>query len=207
MSSKVSALSTVAALAGDELLLLVDDPSGTPASKKVALSEIVPAGGTTGQVLAKTSNTAYDLEWAAAGGSIPGAWSSYTPGWITDGAGADPTLGNGTLTGAYVQIGKTVHFRIKFVRGSTSTNGSGAWAFSLPVAPHADYSANTSILVNGYAEDSGVAGHNIGGGRMTSTASYFILHNGTTGNGYSGTVPFTWSTSDYLNVSGTYEAA
>ena len=51
---------------------------------------LAPAGGTTGQVLAKASNTDYDLEWITGGGgggitvNITGVVSPYTTPTLTD---------------------------------------------------------------------------------------------------------------------------
>jgi ribosomal protein L35AE/L33A len=38
----------------------------------------VPSGGTNGQVLAKASNTSYDMEWVDQGGSVSVAWGDVT---------------------------------------------------------------------------------------------------------------------------------
>lgn len=61
-------------------------------------------------------------------------WQDYTPAWTTDfGGGSNPSLGDGTITGRYIQAGDLVHAHITLVIGSTSTAGSGRWQFSLPV--------------------------------------------------------------------------
>ena len=54
--------------------------------------------------------------------TTPGAWTSYTPVL----SGSTWAVGNGTISGAYTQIGKTVHFTARFVLGSTSTKGSAS---------------------------------------------------------------------------------
>lgn len=56
---------------------------------------------------------------------------NYTPTWSS--AGTQPALGNGTLTGRYVQIGKLVVAELLLVAGSTTTFGTGIYTFSLPV--------------------------------------------------------------------------
>jgi len=61
-----------------------------------------------------------------------GPWKTYTPAWTA--ATTNPVLGNGTLTGQYLQVGKTVHYRIVLTMGSTTTYGSGYYQLSLPVA-------------------------------------------------------------------------
>lgn len=69
---------------------------------------------------------------------INGEWKTWTPiTWLTDGGGADPALGNGSLVGEYCQIGKTVFANLQLTIGTTTTLGSGAWTFSLPVSPSA----------------------------------------------------------------------
>ena len=58
------------------------------------------------------------------------AWSTYTPTWYTTGTAA--TIGNGTLTGRYQNIGRTIVGEIRLVFGSTSVRGTGTYRFSLP---------------------------------------------------------------------------
>lgn len=62
-----------------------------------------------------------------------GPWTAYTPNLTA--TVANPNIGNGTITGRYRQSGKTVHFVIDILIGSTTTRGSGFWQVSLPVAP------------------------------------------------------------------------
>jgi hypothetical protein len=135
------------------------------------------------------------------------AWTSYTPTITADGGGF--ALNNGTLTGRYKQVGKTVFFKLKFVFGSTTTAGSGHWNFSLPVTAYdSDFTFSASIL------DDGVAWHGgIGNGNYTGSTSNFVVITTSpsasiatwvpVGNGG----PFTWGTADNITVSGSYEAA
>ena len=58
------------------------------------------------------------------------AWSTYTPTWYTTGTAA--SIGNGTLTGRYQNIGRTIVGEIRLVFGSTSVRGTGTYRFSLP---------------------------------------------------------------------------
>nr|BFE85838.1 hypothetical protein GCM10020093_084390 [Planobispora longispora] len=60
------------------------------------------------------------------------SWTSYAITWT--GATTNPTIGNGSLDGAYQRAGdgKTVAVRLRLVIGSTTTLGSGLWGFSLP---------------------------------------------------------------------------
>lgn len=65
--------------------------------------------------------------------AIAGAWTVFTPTWKAGGTAV--TLGNGTLAGAYWQLGKTVAVLIQVYIGSTTNQGTGAWTFAVPVTP------------------------------------------------------------------------
>lgn len=60
---------------------------------------------------------------------ILAAWTTYTPTWS---ASTAPAIGNGTLTGRYMKVGRTCHVAIKQQNGSTTTYGSGGYTWSLP---------------------------------------------------------------------------
>jgi hypothetical protein len=62
---------------------------------------------------------------------VPGAWTPYTPAWT---ASTNPAIGNGTITGRYMKIGRNVLCQIILTTGSTTTYGSGQYAFGLPFA-------------------------------------------------------------------------
>lgn len=143
------------------------------------------------------------------GSSLPGAWTSYTPTWT--GSTTNPTIGNGTLAGAYIEIGKTVHFRINLTVGSTTSVGSGTWRFSFPVTPHVDVAG---FALGGYGEDAAVIGYVISAGLRVAGASTFslLMHVPTSSsmgasNIVSHNLPHAWGNGDFLRFSGTYEAA
>lgn len=128
------------------------------------------------------------------------AWTSYTPTWT--GAGSNPAIGNGTLVGKYARVNKLILYRIQLTMGSTTTYGTGNWGFALPVAAHADYTANMH-LGNGVALDvSAVAYGHLFAAWLTST-SIFVFNAAPLATG----VPWAWATGDKVSVSGTYEAA
>jgi hypothetical protein len=139
-------------------------------------------------------------------GTGDGTWTTWTP-TLTN-----LTLGNGTKTGRYMQIGKTVHFRFSFKLGSTSAVGT-APSFSLPVTAAAAVSteANSEPLGNVVFVDSAVSRYTgicvLSG--TTDGLIYNLAVNGTypTFNNVTATTPITWGTSDEITVTGTYEAA
>jgi hypothetical protein len=57
---------------------------------------------------------------------------TYTPTWT---ASVNPAIGNGSLSGRYMKIGKMVFVWLNMTAGSTTTFGTGAWHFSLPFIP------------------------------------------------------------------------
>lgn len=66
-------------------------------------------------------------------------WTAYTPVW-SQSNGAVLEIGNGTLTGRYKRIGKTVQWMVYWERGSTTQVGTTGqkYIFSLPpVEPRA----------------------------------------------------------------------
>lgn len=143
-----------------------------------------------------------------AGTPISGAWQSWTPTWAS--SGTQPAIGNGTLTGAYKQVGKTLFFRIKFVGGSTTTWGTGSYFITLPVAGYSGIAANDGFTLNGYSEDNGVKGYSIVGTRMVDTTKFYVVFMdpaASTISTWAQTAPFTWSTGDYWSATGFYEVA
>jgi hypothetical protein len=68
------------------------------------IAHSIPPGGTDGQVLAKASDTDYDVEWVTGGGGGGGANLAYTAsptnGIVTSDSGTDATLPLGTGTNA-----------------------------------------------------------------------------------------------------------
>lgn len=143
------------------------------------------------------------------------AWTTYTPSWAAVGT---PTIGNGTLSGKYQAIGKTVHFRIGLTGGSTTTWGTAAnqWTFGLPLAanyPGAAPFNQTLPIGSCYMLDAsaGTSGHFWGPAMLTTSGStthvftrYMPTGALTTLNNGS---PFTPTTSDSFQITGTYEAA
>lgn len=126
------------------------------------------------------------------------AWRAWTPTY------ANFTPGSATVVAKYIQIGKTVHFRLNITL-SGSTMGSVP-TFTLPVTS-VTYSTNFPI---GFAQflDANVAPYN-GYAQWASTTTATIRSwdtNNNAGN-LSSTAPFTWANSDQISINGTYEAA
>lgn len=142
-----------------------------------------------------------------------GAWTAYTPTF--EAASGTPNVdaaNGGILAGYYMQIGKTVFFRIEMKFGSVSPNaGTGNWRFGLPV-PHRTVSTNFALNASGYMEDAAVAGYGITVVRLYSgdQSKIELLRTSATTGGVSvvgATNPFAWNVNDFLTIAGSYEAA
>ncbi len=143
--------------------------------------------------------------------SFFGAWTSFTPSWIAEG-GAAPTLGNGTITGRYLKIGRTVDWVLQLTWGATTAPGGGGasenWAFTLPAVPAAGFTFRSAIAD---ALDASAALH-YGAGAVYTTSNggsirSLVDQRAASSAIWDSLVPFTWAASDILYASGRYEAA
>lgn len=126
-----------------------------------------------------------------------GVWTAYTPTW-------SGTIGNGTLSGKYTQIGKTVIGYLRVVWGSTTSHGTGVQIVGLPVA------AALAQQLSFFAQfNDASAGEFKGFTRFNSTSDVVLLTGGeaTVNSIVNNTTPFTWTTSDEVRINFTYEAA
>ena len=146
------------------------------------------AVGANNLVLTADSSTATGLKYSA-------DWTSYTPTWAS--SGTAPSLGNGTLQGLYLQVGKLVHVLINFKAGSTTTFGTGAWSFTLPFASKSLGTGAWGIPLSGYAEDIGIQGFSLQSGYSSGSS---IEPQGTTGSPLSATSPLVWGNGDFFNI-------
>jgi hypothetical protein len=133
------------------------------------------------------------------------AWTSYTPIWT--GVSSNPVINNGTITGKYKQIGKTVFFSVFVTMGSTTTYGSGEWRISLPVTA----ASAKGVIANLLTLDSGSAWYHglalTGWINSTTTIALVQSEGGSGMSGFTSINPFTWTTNDEFFITGNYEAA
>jgi len=130
------------------------------------------------------------------------AWTSSAPtvggtGW---------SLGNGTASGAYIKLGRTVVYRAKVVWGSTSAFGTGGLTLSIPFA-----AAGAEFVCPVMYLDSGSANY-LGYGFVDDSASVVTCYAMTAGTAgriaqTDNAVPFTWANPDEVRFTLTYEAA
>jgi hypothetical protein len=130
------------------------------------------------------------------------AWTSYSIAWYT--SGSQPFLGNGTLTGRYKQIGKTVFLRVKFVGGTTTTYGSGDWRFSLPVTASTPDGVifPCTMLDDGNNWYAGI----VNGTYTGSATQSSIITTSSPSTAVTAATPFNWGSGDSLMFNGSYES-
>lgn len=137
---------------------------------------------------------------------IQAAWTTYTPTWTA--SVVNPVLNNGSISGKYIQVGKTVHFWMKLTVGSTTTVGSGTYKLTLPVAPVAGHLGRFDLVytdVSGGGQFRGITF-----GLSASTVQLAYDQNGATNTpiqALTNTSPFVPATGDVYEMWGTYEAA
>lgn len=150
--------------------------------------------------------------------AITGAYTAYTPVWSS--SGTAPAIGNGTITGAYTQIGKRVEVRIYVTFGSTTTFGSGNFYFSLPVTARAINSTNAEHVSMQVGTGTIVdAGNNYypASPRLVDTSKIEVGITTTLGgtnpvyvqtsNAMTASAPFTMGSTDGVYLTLSYEAA
>ena len=122
---------------------------------------------------------------------------AYTPSWT--GATTDPVLGDGVIDATYIRKGRTVQANIKITMGSTTTFGSGAWRFSLPVLPTGNSQGGAVLFEAGTQYWIGISTTNTGQGYAT-----IAVQNG--GDFTRSNIPFIWSSGDVLSMTLDYQA-
>ena len=143
----------------------------------------------------------------AIGNTVIGAWIDYTPTWTA--AFVNPVIGNGSITGRYSLVNKTVTAQILVTMGSTTTFGNGGYFFSLPFTAAATLSGYPALGA-GWANDVSASAattftaqvHNSGttvfGLRFTSASNNgAVNHN----------APYTWASGDFITATIQYKAA
>jgi len=126
-----------------------------------------------------------------------GIWTPYTPTWAS--TGTAPALGNGTLIGTYVIIGKTLIFNIVQIMGSTTTYGTGDYSWTIP----SGYTAAAHQTFPAWAVDQGTA-FRIGMGDIASGGTAMFVTPGGAGTKWGASVPHVWADTDELVLNGTF---
>lgn len=139
-----------------------------------------------------------NLEFGRLGDALEGI-SNYeviTPQWTA--ASSAPSIGNGTLTGIFLEISDLRWLQVQLVAGSTTAFGTGAWRFQPPADKTRPAVGNWVGSVWGL--DSGTA-FRTGVARILDTEEYFQIYSDAGTVPWQSSTPHTWATSDELNFS------
>lgn len=142
----------------------------------------------------------------SAGNISTGASTSYAVTWN----GTSVSLGNGSLNGRYMLIGKWCVATVEFIAGSTTSFGTGAWSFSLPFTVASPSGTGSNFVYCGSARAhasnwyTGVAAAQAG----TNTVRIYS-HNNSPATEWKSDVPFSWSatSTNYFHFTVGFEIA
>lgn len=122
---------------------------------------------------------------------------NYTPAWSQFG-GSGLLIGNGTLAGQYVKVGRLVQFLVILTRGSTSNFGTSYYYFSTPVAAAGSPAAvGTGIVIVGGAFKTVTV-------RLAGSGSFAMMR---PDDSQLSNASFSWATGDQIAISGSYISA
>jgi hypothetical protein len=125
--------------------------------------------------------------------------ATFTPAWTA--STTNPTIGNGTLAGRYNKDGKAIDAFVELVIGSTTSAGTGNYAFAMPFQAAAGmaYTGAVWLFRNGVTFRTGTA-------LITSGATTALIYfDGVAGQFGSGT-PYALATGDVVRFSIRYLA-
>lgn len=159
-------------------------------------------------VAANASYPAATYNTYVAGGlnGIQAAWTSWTPTVVSG-----LTVGNGAWAGSYLQVGKDIKARFAFTLGTTSSV-TGVMVIQFPILVSSTYTVTANVGSASITDTSaGSAGRFSATCHLVSTVAggtgSFAFGGSTTGQQANATNPMTWTSTDILTATLTYEAA
>lgn len=135
---------------------------------------------------------------------LHGSWTAYVPTFTA--AFGTPALGDGTIAGRYLQVGKTIKFASLFTAGASTTYGTAGASlrFGLPAA-----ALNSNTILSAFVGDAsiGSAGYSIAVALTTASAAYCNVYLGdlAAARTLAGNAPQVLAVGDRVWWSGIYE--
>jgi hypothetical protein len=164
-----------------------------------------PADLINGQVWIGSDNKLYYRSGGTTREAGQASPTAYTPVWTQN--SVNPSLGNGSIAGRYIQIGKLVVAGGTLTFGSTTSTGTGLWIISLPVVGSANFD---NYGGHGIATDNGVANYAFTPQRWNQNGIVFTYHSISAAGQYAfwnnTGGPFSPGNGDYFQWQVTYEA-
>ena len=126
--------------------------------------------------------------------NLQAAWTPFKPAWRA--SETNPILNNGILVGAYMQVGKTVEFRLNLTVGSSTALGQGNYTFTFPVP---------TLAADCFVSACWITGPDTVGIARSVTTTTFSLSRSDTFTTMTNSNPG-WMRGTHLVVNGVYEA-
>lgn len=123
-------------------------------------------------------------------------WTTYSVSWTA--ASSNPSLGNGTLTGAWSRVGDILFFSIQLLTGTTTTYGTGNWLFSLPTAIRTPFGCAVNASCQAIAFGAGVFRGSV---ELVDPTTVWILPHAAS-VAWDATHPMTWAAGYILRMGG-----
>lgn len=186
--------------------ITVDSIAGFSTGTIVTVANLQISNGVLNSANAVTSTSiaagAVQPQALVAGTGTGWSWQSWSP-TLTN-----LTLGNGTVSANYIQMGKTVYFRVRFTLGTTSAVGT-APTFSVPVTPNSFYNAADLLIGLGLAVV-GSTEVELGVGLNATAIRPLLVGAAAAQWGPTQTItasaPGVWASTNFMTIQGTYEA-
>ena len=186
-------------------------PTGTPG----AASTVTGPTGTTGPTGATGATGAPSTVTGPTGATGPTGtfsitpWSAYNP--VLYGSVTNPTIGNGSITGRWTNIGATVIGEIRILAGTAGFNrGQGTYSVSLPTAGVIEnFQPVGQVVMRDEGPGTNYFGTAIFNGGVTNRVElYMHSQTGTFDEGIAVTdsLPFIFSANDKILIQITYES-
>ncbi len=199
----------------DNSTITVDSISGHTSATNVTVGGVALNNGVVSTANSVTSTAiaagAVQPQALQSGTGTGWAWSSFTPSLVNFTVG---TGGSAATSAFYIQIGKTVFYRLVAVLGSSGQSVGSGVSFTLPVARRSGGESGTGSTLIGVVklEHTGVSNFtgavSIAGAGSTATVLFSSVSSTLiTLTALSSTTPFVWAAGDSLNIEGFYEAS
>lgn len=189
-------------------------PTGAPGADSTAIGATGPTGalgptGPTGPEGAASNVVGPTGPTGATGSFAITPWTIYTP--VLTASTTNPVLGNGSITGRYVNIGATIMGEIRVIAGTAGfSRGLGAYSISLPtVAVFENFQPVGQVVMRDEGPGLNYFGTAIFTGGITDKVQLFMHSQTATfdeGIAVTDSLPFVFSANDKILIQFTYES-
>lgn len=189
-------------------------PTGPAGADSTAIGATGPTGpegatGPTGATGAASTEAGPTGPTGPAGEFVIQPWTTYTP--VLYGSTTNPNMGNGSVTGRYMNVGATIFGEIRIIAGTSGfSRGLGTYSVSLPAAGIVEnYQPVGQVVMRDEGPGVTYFGTAIFNNNVTDRVELFIQ--GQTASFDEGTAitestPFLFSANDKILIQFTYES-